>query len=383
VVGAASSIMSSVAVDAATANQAVQELLSSSMSFGTELPNMLFRVGFVGGLMGAARHTMTTTTTTTADQHCAGMDDPVLSMRERAETLLQAAYGAAYGYDNNDNNPEKSNTSNINSTAGNPQDPATDATTTLPISADLETHQQQQTPNPYEHLQSLQQHPRKVVENAKLPSGCVGAYSRAVARASEEVTRLVKERRRSKFLSLSAEEQRLVGHAFLDACGSDDSLAMVTDMIRVRETIDVDAFYLGGPDATESCALHTSAFHGSLQILDFLCRGIDESDSARDGGLCNVNAKDDNGWTALHFAAGANSVEAIRILAGHGADLSIEAVNGYTSLQWAVRLQNKEAAEVLRSIGRERETLTGGSWMARTKPLSMIASRFFALIPSH
>lgn len=93
-----------------------------------------------------------------------------------------------------------------------------------------------------------------------------------------------------------------------------------------------------------------------------------------------MDRKDDNGWTAMHFAAGANSVEAVRILAAHGAELSEEAVNGYTPLQWALRLQNNEVAEELRRRTSERESQTGG-WMSR-KPLSMLANRFFALIPT-
>jgi ankyrin repeat protein len=102
-------------------------------------------------------------------------------------------------------------------------------------------------------------------------------------------------------------------------------------------------------------------------------------DSTQDGGLCNVNMKDSNGWTAMQFAAGANSVEAVQILAKHGADLSIEAANGYTPLQWAVRLQNEKVAEELRQlVGTERQL----GWISR-QPLSAIASRFFALIPSN
>ena len=70
-----------------------------------------------------------------------------------------------------------------------------------------------------------------------------------------------------------------------------------------------------------------------------------------------MNLKDANGWTAMHFAAGANSVEAVRILVQHGAAQSVEAANGYTPLQWAVRLQNQEVAEELRRqalMGRNR-----------------------------
>ena len=63
-----------------------------------------------------------------------------------------------------------------------------------------------------------------------------------------------------------------------------------------------------------------------------------------------------------------NSVEAVRILAAHGADVSLEAMNGYTPLQWAERLQYAEVAGEFR-----QQEAEGGGWMWR-KPLSMIAS---------
>ena len=339
-----------------------------SSSFGTELPNVLFRIGCVGGLMGAART----------------MSD-VDSMRERAETLartlqdmphqllrqvrghdegaflsrmVHGAYCAAYG-----NSPAER-----------------ESLTTMSSSRNHAAHEnpnlynQLLSPDPYDHLQLS--HDTK--EDTKKPSGCVGAYSRAVAHASECVTAILKERRRQKFLSLPKEEQRRLSSAFIDACTSDENLDIVQDMVQVRETIDVDLMCVGS-DGTETCALHTSAFHGSCKILEYLCGRIDESNPSYDGGLCDVNRKDDNGWTGMHFAAGANSVQAVRILSSHGAELSIEAVNGYTPLQWAIRLQNKEVAEELQRRTSEREE---GGWMSR-KPLSMIASRFFALIPSH
>jgi ankyrin repeat protein len=150
----------------------------------------------------------------------------------------------------------------------------------------------------------------------------------------------------------------------------------VKQMIHI---IDVDGFYMGS-DGSETCALHTAAFHGAAQVLDFLCQGIDDCDPQGDGGLCDVNGRDNNGWTALHFAAGANSVTAARVLARHGAKLAVEANNGYTPLQWALRLSNGAVAEELKNLTKNRTDQAG--WMP-SRPLATIANRFFSLIPSH
>jgi len=94
-----------------------------------------------------------------------------------------------------------------------------------------------------------------------------------------------------------------------------------------------------------------------------------------------VNATDNNGWTALHFAAGANSAAAVRVLARRGALLNVEAHNGYTPLSWALRLSNDDLAEELREFMSIVGTDQGGAWMY-SKPLASIANHFFSLIPS-
>jgi hypothetical protein len=425
-------------------------VMSEMASFGTELPNMLFKVGFVGSLMGAATRTMqhqhqhsqssypaSSSTTTTTNNN----NKPEQGLRERAEQMarhmpelfkhireqMRASSISAGGVDgqsghDNDHRQGFASLSRMmhnayDATYGEHHTSSDTVTKTTNCGQPDASFEKLTTPNPYEHLpdaitgvavnttytttgncaqEQQRQHAKdddsNKVESScldseqdakekncqKMPSGCVGAYSRAVARANARITDMVKARRKACFLELSELEQQQVASDLIDACLSDESFSVVRDFVQVRGSVDVEGFYVGS-DGTETCALHAAAFHGSCRTLELLCSGIDESDSTQDGGLCDVNMKDSNGWTAMHFAAGANLVEAVRVLAKHGADLSIEAANGYTPLQWAVRLQNEKVAEELRNLmGTDRQL----GWISR-QPLSAIANRFFALIPSN
>lgn len=214
-------------------------------------------------------------------------------------------------------------------------------------------------------------------DDRKVPSGCVGAYSRAIHKAADYVTSQIKSKRKSMFESLSSENQRQRSLEFLSVCASNDTVDRAKEMISV---MDVNRFYFGN-DGTETCALHTAAFNGADKVVEFLCAGINLQDSRLDGGLCDVNAKDNNGWTALHFASGANSAAAVRVLAHHGAIFNVEALNGYTPLAWAVRLSNDGLAEELRELMDSRGLDQSGAWMY-SKPLASIANHFFSFIPS-
>eukprot|EP00984_Skeletonema_dohrnii_P014869 scaffold6345_cov107-Skeletonema_dohrnii-CCMP3373.AAC.5 len=221
-------------------------------------------------------------------------------------------------------------------------------------------------------------------DSATSPSGCIGAYANAVKSAASEVTRLVKEERKANFEALPEDEQMELGIRFIDACTSDDKIDIVKDILQNQKKMDVDRFFIG-QDETETCALHAAAFNGAEKILGFLCGGIDENNSGLDFGLCDVNVTDANGWTALHFAAGANSVLSVRILAEHGAKLTVEAGNGYTPYHWAERLSNEEVASELESLGADNRFV--GSWMfgsssanagdRRVPFVSYLAQQFF------
>jgi hypothetical protein len=246
------------------------------------------------------------------------------------------------------------------------------------------------TPNPYAHTTtlSLNNDEQKEEENEetsssgespKEPTGCIGAYLRTVRKADRRVAELIRECRRERFLQLSLPERVALAGQFLQACTRNDSLEQVQTIVR-NSGVEVDGFYVGA-DGTETCALHTAALNGASQVIEFLCGGVGDESGIADGGLCDVNRRDSNAWTALHFAAGSNSVEAVRVLVKHGADWTVEANNGYTPYQWAVRLQNHRVAQEFRDVVSNSHRHTHG-WIAH-RPLSVIASRFLAFVMVH
>jgi len=358
-------------------------------SFGSELPNLLFRVGFMGSIMGAAKKISDTEQRSamreTAEQMARSMQElPGAFMRGTTERQQQGSNDESFP-----NSPSQFRLPSLFEMRHTLQ-------TTLRNLATDENKRQPIFPSPYDHLPihdeeedadekkesedvhepSHARSPNGTSVVRKVPSGCVGAYSRAIHKSVEHVKQLVKESRKARFQALSAESQRQRSLEFLSACTSDETLDRVKEMV---QDIDVDGFFLGS-DGSETCALHTAAFHGAEKIVDFLCSGINEYDPRRDGGLCDLNFSDSNGWTALHFAAGANAVSVVRVLVKHGAILNTEANSGYTPLQWALRLSNSEVATEL-TEHMARAGTEQGAWMS-SQPLSSIANRFLSLIPT-
>mmetsp|Transcript_18694 Transcript_18694/g.43388 ORF Transcript_18694/g.43388 Transcript_18694/m.43388 type:complete len:232 (-) Transcript_18694:1794-2489(-) len=228
------------------------------------------------------------------------------------------------------------------------------------------------SPDPYEHLPpSNGQGNERTTRH--VPTGCVGAYLRAVRTARMKVAMKIKQERKARFEALSAEQQREISVSFLEACSSDDSLPLVREMIHIRDVVDVDGFLVGA-NGSLNCTLHTTAFHEACKVLEFLCRGVDEHDASNDGGLADVDVRDENGWTALHFCAGVNCVEAVSVLASHGAELTLEANNGYTPFHWAQRLSNHDVANELQRLGADKRFL----WL-RHQPFSVFTNRIFSI----
>ena len=64
-----------------------------------------------------------------------------------------------------------------------------------------------------------------------------------------------------------------------------------------------------------------------------------------------VNAKNNNGWTPLHIAAGNDAHQTATVLIQHGADVNVKDNEGDTPLYSAVINNAHQTAEVLRCHG--------------------------------
>ena len=64
-----------------------------------------------------------------------------------------------------------------------------------------------------------------------------------------------------------------------------------------------------------------------------------------------IDARDENGWSALHWACSKAHVASMRVLLSAGADARATAEDGTTALHWASRLGDAQAIELLHSHG--------------------------------
>ncbi|WP_422137647.1 ankyrin repeat domain-containing protein [Endozoicomonas sp. ALC020] len=83
--------------------------------------------------------------------------------------------------------------------------------------------------------------------------------------------------------------------------------------------------------------LHEAVLANSYSVVRFLLRVR----------LIEINAKDDQGNTSLHYAIQNNDIKMIAILLSKGADINIMNRLGYTPLHFAVQLENQEAIKLL------------------------------------
>jgi ankyrin repeat protein len=89
-----------------------------------------------------------------------------------------------------------------------------------------------------------------------------------------------------------------------------------------------------------------AAYNGHTEIVDYLIEHGAE-----------VDAKAENGSTALFFAARLGHIETVEALLAHQADPSIVNDSGETALDWALKGNNTRIADLLRAEGREQKNL--------------------------
>ncbi|EAX95817.1 ankyrin repeat protein, putative [Trichomonas vaginalis G3] len=97
--------------------------------------------------------------------------------------------------------------------------------------------------------------------------------------------------------------------------------------------------YLDQTNDINKCFVYSPNFHLSSLLEYLISNGAD------------INAKNKDGCTSLHYAARNNNKETAEILISNGADINAKNKDGCTSLHYAARLNNKETAEILISNG--------------------------------
>ncbi|EAY17501.1 ankyrin repeat protein, putative [Trichomonas vaginalis G3] len=76
----------------------------------------------------------------------------------------------------------------------------------------------------------------------------------------------------------------------------------------------------------------------------------------------DVNAKDNDGWSVLHSAAESNSKETAEFLISHGADVNAKDNDGWSVLHSAAESNSKETAEFLISHGADVNAKDNDGW---------------------
>lgn len=83
-----------------------------------------------------------------------------------------------------------------------------------------------------------------------------------------------------------------------------------------------------------------AAYNGHLAVVDYLLKHGAE-----------IDAKTENGSTALFFAARFGHIDVIRLLLQNNADPKIANENGDTAVDWALKSANTDIADLLRAAG--------------------------------
>ena len=95
-------------------------------------------------------------------------------------------------------------------------------------------------------------------------------------------------------------------------------------------------------ETADYTALMYASFNGQPKIVKALL--------AADAGT-EVNAKDNYGTTALHFAIKKDNDEVVRALLGAGADINARTRNGKRALTYAINWEREEIAAIMTEQG--------------------------------
>ena len=105
------------------------------------------------------------------------------------------------------------------------------------------------------------------------------------------------------------------------------------------------------PAKAPDISINQAVFDGNIEaVKQHLAAGTD------------VNAKDDNGWTPLHFAVYYGHKEIVELLIAKGADVNAKDKNGWTPLHLAAENGRKQVAELLIAKGADVNAKDKNGW---------------------
>jgi len=128
-----------------------------------------------------------------------------------------------------------------------------------------------------------------------------------------------------------------LGWSSLALCGEIHDAAKNGDLGRVKALVKDNPDLVFSTDNDGWTALHYAAFNGKKDVAELLL--ADHAD---------VNAKDNKGLTPLHFAAGRDHRDVVELLLANNADVNAKANNGATPLDLAGGGGHKDVVELLR-----------------------------------
>ncbi len=104
------------------------------------------------------------------------------------------------------------------------------------------------------------------------------------------------------------------------------------------------------------CIFSTVSFSGTIDDLTKACMKGDLAAVQKTVAAgADVNAKDQGGWTPLHFAAYEGKTEYFNLLIAKGADVNVKTLKGETPLKLAMSKAHLGLADILREKGAKED----------------------------
>jgi ankyrin repeat protein len=154
--------------------------------------------------------------------------------------------------------------------------------------------------------------------------------------------------RNKRFTSIRRLKYIVIGifsfFAFIGFSFAGDSSLFVEKAMQNKTTeieqLIKDGAEVNSKDDDGNTGLHWAASYGFTEMAEILISNGDD-----------VNLRNNDGNAPLHWAAGQGSTEIVKLLIANGADINAKGKSNWTPLRWADAMDKKEISEILRKAG--------------------------------